>query len=127
MKDLNELALEMVNLAKSNGVENLVIVLDNDDETAVMLHGDSDTMENAMECMQKTHEKLTKLEKTKEEPKEIFFLMLIKTNYPNLYESMPEEIRQDFIKRFQNVSEEKQEALFHRTKHVLNFMQEMHK
>ena len=117
----------MHDAAEKYGVEVVALVLENEEE-AIVASSNAKNLLMAQELIEVSVENIPE-EMLKEEcdcnncnPKENHFLDLLNGSFPKLYQSMPEDIKESFKKRFDDKSKDYQEKTFEKSFDLLRIM-----
>lgn len=127
MTDFQKAVQAMHYAAEQYGVSVVALVLEDEDE-AIVASSNAKSLLLAQELIEVSVENIPE-EMLEEEcdcnnckPKENHFLNLLNDSFPKLYQSMPEDIKESFKKRFDGKPEKFQEELFEKTFNVLKMM-----
>lgn len=127
MTDFQKAVQAMHYAAEQFGVSVVALVLE-DKEEAIVVSSNAKSLLFAQQLIEVSVESIPE-EMLEEEcecsnckPKENHFLSLLNDSFPNLYQTMPEEIKESFKERFHGKPKKTQEELFEKTFNVLKMM-----
>ena len=120
MTNFQKAAQAMHHAAEQYGVSVVALVLEDEDE-AIVASSNAKSLLFAQQLIEVSADNIPE-EMLKEEcecsncnPKENKFFQLMHESFPGLLDTMPDEIRQQFVERFKGKSDESQERLFEKS------------
>lgn len=127
MSDFQKAVKAMHYAAEQFGVSVVALVLENEEE-AIVASSNAKNLLMAQQLIEVSVENIPE-EMLEEEcgcnnckPKENHFLDLLNDSFPKLYQSMPEDIKESFKKRFDDKSKDYQEKTFEKSFDLLRIM-----